>query len=102
LARLKACGDLCMTQARRREFDRDFLIVRQPAGRMAVATGDEIPVASPALELQRALDEMFTSTPIRRLDYRRGVVLTAGTLAIVAACCAFWWQALHWLTTSLV
>ena len=87
-----------MTQARRSEFDliTDPLWVRPRRGRVAVATGDEAPVASPALDLQRAVHEMFTATPVRPLDYRRGVAMTAATLAIVAACSVFWWEALRW------
>ena len=87
-----------MTQARRSEFEfnRDLLFVRNPAGRMVVATGDEAPVPSPALELQRALDEMFTSTPVRRVDYRRGLAMTAASLGVITACSAFWWTTLHW------
>lgn len=90
-----------MAQVRRTEFDliTDPLFVRPRRGRVAVATGDEAPVASPALEMQRALDEMFTSTPHPRLDYRRGLTLTAATVATAALCAAFWWEALRWAAT---
>jgi len=87
-----------MNQARRSEFDlfTDPLFVRPQRGRVGIATGSEAPVASPALELQRALDAMFTSMPVQRLDYGRGVAMTAGALVTIAACGFFWWEALRW------
>lgn len=92
-----------MTQARRSEFD--FSDDRSPApsesARVTEATGDETPVTSPALELQRALEEMFTAAPFRRTDYVRGLTLTTVTVATAAACLAFWWATLHW-AASLV
>ena len=92
-----------MTQARRSEFDlshKAWPAAGDPA-RVTEATGHEAPVTSPALELQRALDEMFTAAPVRRTDYVRGVTITALTVATAAACLAFWWTTLHWATSLL-
>jgi hypothetical protein len=87
-----------MAQTRPSEFDvfGDLLPARGKSRRLVVATGEEVPVTSPALELQRALDEMFTSTPMRGFDHRRGVIRTAATMAMIATCSAFWWAAARW------
>jgi hypothetical protein len=93
-----------MIQGRQSVFayshDRPHAIRR--VGRITPATGEETPVASPALELQRALDEMFTATPVRRLDYRRGLVLTAVSVATLTICGAFWWEAARWAASLIV
>jgi hypothetical protein len=92
-----------MTQTRRSEFDLsdDRPVAPRELAWLTAATGNEAPVASPALELQKALDEMFTATPVFRTDYVRGAALTTATFATLAACSAFWWTTIHW-AVSLV
>lgn len=86
-----------MNQARRREFgvseDREQTGTRST---LCVAKGSEAPIASPALELQRALDEMLNTANTPTIDYQRGVLMTVGLLAMVATCSAFWWAAAKW------
>lgn len=93
-----------MAQAKRNEFafaeDRTSPRERERI-RLSVACGDETPVSSPALEMQRALDEMLNAATPPMIDYRRGLALTAALAAAATLCGAFWWSALHW-TAALV
>jgi|GEM_PF-4481352 len=93
-----------MAQAERNEFafaeDRTPLLERERA-RLSLACGNETPVSSPALELQRALDEMLTSANPPMIDYGRGIARTAALAAAAVLCGAFWWAALNW-TAALV
>lgn len=86
-----------MAHAHRRELigPSPFETPRQPTS-IALASGDEPPTMSPALELQKALDEIFSPQTAIRIDYGRGVMLTALASLTVAACGAFWWSALMW------
>jgi hypothetical protein len=92
-----------MAQLRRSEFDfaDDRPLAPRDLARVMAATGDEAPVASPALELQRALDEMFTAAPVSHTDYVRGIALTAATFGTLAACSAFWWATIHWAVSHI-
>ncbi|MDB5516264.1 MAG: hypothetical protein JWQ17_3022 [Tardiphaga sp.] len=56
----------------------------------ALAGGDAVPVASPALELQALLDEMVATPSGPRMAYGRGVALSATFLMAAAACFAIW------------
>ncbi|WP_334163959.1 hypothetical protein [Phenylobacterium sp.] len=93
-----------MAQAKRDEFafaeDRTPPLERARA-RLSVACGDESPVSSPALKMQRALDEMLTAANPPMIDYRRGLARTAALAAAATLCGAFWWAALNW-TAALV
>lgn len=93
-----------MTRTRRSVFEFDDSSLQRPRpepARVAAATGEEAPVASPALEMQRALDEMFATPSVVRTDYARGAVMTAATLMTIAACIAFWWEALRWAASLI-
>jgi len=68
---------------------------------ITVATGLETPVASPALELQKALDEMLATAPPQPLDYGRLTLFGTVMLGAGAVCLAFWWTALSWTASVL-
>lgn len=92
-----------MSQARQSVFaySHDRPHAPRRAAYISPATGDEIPVVSPAAELQRTLDEMFAAPQIVRPAYVRGAALTAAVIAAVAACAVFWWTALHWAASAV-
>lgn len=93
-----------MTQASRSEFalaDDRATPPQRGRTRLSVASGDEPAVLSPALEMQRALDEMLTGGLKPSVDYGRGLArMTALTLGL-AACLGFWWGALKWTAAFL-
>jgi hypothetical protein len=70
-------------------------------GKLALALGDETPVMSPALDMQRALDEMLNTAAGPSVDYGRGLMLTATLLAAAGVCSAFWWATVKWAVTLL-
>lgn len=92
-----------MTQARRQELAtaEDRGDNTPPRSRLSLAKGSEAPVTSPALELQRALDEMLTTTNAPVIDYGRSLIVAAGLFATVATCTAFWWMAATWAAANL-
>jgi hypothetical protein len=92
-----------MAQAHRSDFDvsSELLFARRRSGRLAVATGAEAPVVSPALEMQKALDEMFTAIPPRQTNLARSLALTTAAVATVGVCSAFWWETLHWAASLI-
>jgi len=57
---------------------------------LAVATGQESAVRSPALELQEALEGMLTQTDTRSPRPVAVMALALGAVSVAAVCAAFW------------
>lgn len=60
------------------------------ASALSLASGDEQPVRSPALELQEALEEMFSTRASPAPEPRNVVALSLGLIAVAGICGAFW------------
>lgn len=92
-----------MTQAARNQFASRVLPISamQDRHELAVATGRETPVISPALELQKALDEVLSTAPNEPLRYGRLILFGTAMLGAAAVCVGFWWMALSWTASIL-
>jgi hypothetical protein len=90
-----------MTQAARNDTVVRAGLLAAPRADLALATGDETPGRSPALELQIALEDLFNPTSAMQPDYRRLALF--GTVLLIAGglCLAFWWAALSWAVSVL-
>lgn len=57
---------------------------------LSLASGDERPVRSPALELQEALEEMLNAPVAHTPRPLNAMALGVGLLTVAGACAAFW------------
>ena len=60
------------------------------ASALSLASGEERPVRSPALELQEALEEMLNAPVAHAPRPMNAVALGLGLLTVAGACAAFW------------
>lgn len=90
-----------MTQASRNEFA--FAeAVGWRRSKPSMVHGRETPVTSPALEMQRALDEMLTAPARPSIAYGRGLLLTIAMAGAATVCAAFWVGAVNWAASLFV